>query len=1143
MKKSEPFGWLRPSRSLLKTLLIMKLSILVILLTAFQVQATRLNGQNISLDLKNSEIKKVLSTIEKSGEYRFLYNYDLRGLRDKVDFKVENATIESSLNALFNGTGLSYKKVSRNLIVITSTDPNARKDVPITGRVLNDAGVPIAGASVLVKGTKIGTTTDGDGKFLIYAPNNDATLIISYVGFAEQSVSLGGKTEVVINMVASQQVMDQVVVVGYGVQKKSVVTGAISSVKSKDLENIPNGRVEQALQGRVSGVTIAQNSGQPGSGSTIRVRGVTTFGDGGNNPLWVVDGVVVDQGGISYLNQSDIESIEVLKDAASAAIYGTRAATGVILVTTKKGKAGKLSVSYNGFYGISSPERKLDLLNASQYAAILNERSVNDGFGLMFTDPAGLGAGTDWQKAIFNNSAKRYSHEISLSGGNERSTFYMSFGLQDQEGIVASEISKYNRKSVRLNSTHKISKIFTLGQSLGYSHQKSTGIGNTNSEFGGPLSSAINLDPITPIVVTDPAKAGAAPYSVNPVLRDANGNPYGISSLVGQEMTNPLGYIQTRLGGGGWSDDVIGNVFLEAAITKNIKVRSTLGGKLSYWGSQSFTPLFFLSATVQTSQNNYYYSVEKGFGWNIENTITYTKRLNDHNFTVLLGQGAYVDNIGTASGVTLFNLPITSYKDASLNFDIPQANRVSWAADRVEHKLSSLFGRLNYDYREKYLFTGILRRDGSSRFGLNNKYGTFPSFSLGWAVNKEDFWVSNEVVNNLKIRGGYGVVGNDAIGDFGYVSRVVGGFNYTIGNADNVTTGYAPSSLDNPDLRWEQTSQANIGFEAQMFKNLSINFDWYKKKTKGILRPITIPGYVGVSSSPLGNVADMENNGIELELGYKKRFGDLNFSANGNISYLKNKVTYVASDANFITGYASFQSMGPVTRIEKGQSFNAFFGYKTDGIFQNYAEINAYKNASGGLIQPNARPGDFKWVDVNGDGSITDNDLDKTYLGTSLPKYTYGLTINLDYKGFDFMMFTQGAAGNMIFQGLRRLDVGNANYQTEILGRWTGDGTTNSYPRISLSDPNRNFGRMSDFYLEKGDYARIKIMQIGYTLPTRWTDRIRASRLRVYITAENLLTLTKYTGYDPEIGGSVFGIDKGVYPQARTILGGIQLQF
>ncbi len=1143
MKKSEPLGRLFPIRSLLKTLLIMKLAVFIILLSAFQVKASESSAQNIFLKLKNTEIRKVLNAIEKQGSYRFLYNYDVRTLRTKVDFKAEGVGVTTALDNLLAGNELTYKQVGKNLFVIISTSPNAPPDVPITGQVLNESGITMTGVSIIVRGTRTGTTTDGNGRFTLTAPDNNATLLISFVGYVDQEVPLAGRSEVTIRMVPSQQVLDQVVVVGYGVQKKSVVTGAISSVKARDLENVPNGRVEQALQGRVSGVTIAQNSGQPGSASTIRVRGVTTFGDGGNNPLWVVDGVVVDQGGIAYLNQSDIESIEVLKDAASAAIYGTRAATGVILITTKKGKAGKLTVSYNGFYGISSPAKKLDLLNATQYASILNERAVNDGAGLRFTDPSSFGAGTDWQKEIFNNSAKRSNHEVSLSGGGERSTFYLSFGLSDQEGIVATDISRYNKKSLRLNSTHKISKVFTFGEAVGYTHQKSTGLGNTNSEYGGPLSSAINLDPMTKLVITDPKVAGAAPYSVNKVMRDANGNPYGISTLVGQEMTNPLAYIQTRLGGYGWSDDIVGNTYLEAAVTKDIKVRSTLGGKLSYWGSQAFTPVFYLAATQKTDQNNYYHSSEKAFNWNIENTITYAKRFGPHNLTVLLGQGAYVENIGSGSGVTLYNLPITSYKDASLNFDIPQTSRSSWTSDRVEHKLSSLFGRINYDYMEKYLFTGILRRDGSSRFGINNKYGVFPSFSMGWAVNKEEFWQANDIINSLKIRGGYGVVGNDAIRNFGYVSTVNGGFNYTIGNNEDITTGYAPASLDNPDLRWEETSQANIGFEAQLFNNLNLNFDYYKKKTTGILRPITIPGYVGVSSSPVGNVADMQNTGVEVELIYRKRFGELNLSANGNFSYLKNEVTYVATDVNFIAGDASFQTMGPVTRIQKGQSYNAFFGYKTNGIFQNYAEINAYRNKDGQLLQPNAKPGDFKWVDINGDGKITNNDLDKTFLGNSIPKYTYGFTVNLDYKGFDFSMFTQGVAGVKIFQGLRRLDIIDANYQTKILGRWTGDGSTNTYPRVTASDPNRNYGRMSDFYLENGDYARLKLVQVGYSFPANYFQRLGVSKLRLYITAENLFTLTRYTGYDPEIGGSVYGIDKGVYPQARTILGGIQLQF
>ena len=1034
-----------------------------------------------------------------------------------------------------------FKELTKNLLVLAlvlvASFTYAQRTVSgtVTDSKTNES---LIGANVLVKGSTEGTVTDLDGKYSLAIPAGPVTLVFSYTGFEDKEVEVGASDIVDVAMTEGL-VLDEVVVVGYGIQKKSVVTGAISSVKSRDLEKVPNGRVEQSLQGRVAGVTIAQNSGQPGSSSTIRVRGVTTFG-GGNNPLWVIDGVVVDAGAIGYLNQSDIESIEVLKDAASSAIYGTRAATGVILVTTKKGKAGQLNVNYNGFIGSSSPAKVLQLLNASQYAALLNERSIAGGGSPIFPS-VNLGTGTDWQKEIFNKSAFRHNNELSLSGGNDKSTFYVSFGIQEQEGIVASEISNYDKQNFRINSTHKISKVFTFGQTLGYTHQKSIGIGGMD-EYGGVLSSAINLDPITPVVVTDPALANAAPYSVNPVIRNETGQPYGISSLVGQEMRNPLAYMETRKGAFDWSDDFVGNAYLEAAITKNLTFRTTGGGKKAFWGGQGFTPVFYLSATSRTSQNSYYKSENTVFNWNVENTLTFSQNFGDHSVNLLLGQAAYMENNRGGSSTTMFNLPVNGYEDASFNFDIPQSSRSTGSYDMVRHKVTSLFSRLNYNYKEKYLLTGIIRRDGSSRFGTNNKYGVFPSVSLGWVVTNEDFWMPNDIVTLLKIRGGYGVVGNDAIRDFGYLSTVAGGFNYTVGNSGIITTGYSPTSLDNPDLKWEETAQTNIGFEAEFFNSLTLNFDYYNKTTSGILRPVTIPGYVGVSSSPVANVADMENTGLELELGYNKRFGAVNFSANANFAYLKNNVTYVASDADFITGDASFQSMGVVTRTQVGQSYNSLYGFQTDGIFQNEAEIQAYKNASEGLIQPNARPGDFSWVDTDGDGTITNDD--KTILGTNLPKYTFGLTVNLQYKGFDFMVFAQGAAGNKIFQGLRRLDIGNGNYQTIALSRWTGEGTSNTYPRLVSNDPNGNFSNMSDFYLEDGDYARIKLVQLGYTLPGRYLRVISSSaKLRLYVNAENLFTLTNYTGYDPEIGGGVFGIDKGFYPQARAFLFGAQVQF
>lgn len=1031
---------------------------------------------------------------------------------------------------------LSRRVLFPLLLLLSAT--SWAQDKTITGKILDETNAPIFGASVTVKNSTRGTTTNQNGDFALSVPIDATTLVITSVGYSPKEIAITGST-ISVSLVKSASSLEEVVVVGYGTQKRVNVTGAISTVKAKDLENIPNGRIEQALQGRVAGVTIMQNSGQPGSSSTIRVRGVTTFG-GGSGPLWVVDGIVVDAGGIGYLNQSDIESIEVLKDAASAAIYGTRAAAGVILVTTKKGKAGKLTVNYNGFYGVSQPAKVLKLLNATQYATLMNERSVAGGGGIMFNNASSLGVGTDWQDVIFNNSAGRYSHELSLSGGNDRSTFYVSAGIQNTDGIVATDISNYNKKNIRLNSTHKISKIFTFGQTLGYTHQESTGI-STNSEYGGPLSSALNLDPITPLIITDPLVANGAPYNSNPVIRDANGNPYGISSIVGQEMTNPLAFMQTKLGGYNWSDDFVGNAYLEATVIPGLKIRSTIGAKKAYWGNIGFTPVFYLNATNGTTQNNYGKGENRAFNWTVENTITYTRSILDHNFTVLLGQAAYKENNGGYAGVTLFNLPVTSYRDASFNFDIPQANRTSGSSDFTLHKLSSLFARVNYSFQDRFLFTGIVRSDGSTKFGPDKKYGVFPSFSAGWNVNREAFWKPNKVISTLKIRGGYGKNGSDNIDDYRYVSTVGGGNNYAIGNTGAVTTGYTPFTLDNPLLHWEETTSGNIGFEAQLFTDFSLNVDLYKKKTSGILRTVVIPGYVGVAGNPSDNVADMDNKGVEVELGYRKRIGDLNISVNGNVTYVKNEVLYVAADTNFIAGEASFQSMGAVTRIQVGQPYNAFWGYKRLGVFQNDAEILNNKSSNGTVIQPNARPGDFHWQDTNGDGTI--NELDKVFLGSNLPKFTFGFTINLGYKGFDFLAFAQGAAGNMIFQGLRRLDVGNANFSTKALSRWTGEGTSNDYPRLISSDPNGNFTNMSDFYLEKGDYLRMKIMQIGYTLPNKLFGKTGITRLRIYVTAENLFTLTNYTGYDPEVGGGVYGIDKGQYPQARSFIGGVQLTF
>jgi TonB-dependent starch-binding outer membrane protein SusC len=1000
-------------------------------------------------------------------------------------------------------------------------------------------GDPVPGVSVLVKNTSTGTITDGDGKYNIEVSSDQDILVFSFVGYAKQEVAVAGQTSMDIDLETDLTTLDEVVVVGYGEQKKSVVTGAISSVKAEELSSQPLTRIEQALQGRASGVTIAANSGQPGSSAKVLIRGITSLNN--SDPLWVIDGVAVDNGGIGYLNQSDIESIEVLKDAASAAIYGTRAASGVILITTKKGKAGDFQVNYNGFYGVSSPARKLDLLNATQYATLRNEMAAAANLPAPFEDPTAFGKGTDWQGAIFNSGAKRQSHDLSISGGNDKSTFYTSIGYLDQEGIVAKEISNYSRVNLRFNSTHKVKSWLTFGQTLGYSHTKSVGLGNTNSEFGGPLSSAINLDPITPLIETDPDVYDDAPYTSTGAVKDANGNYYGLSSIVGQELTNPLAYIKTRLGNNSKADDFVGNLFAEVEALKGLKFRTTLGGKFAVWGSESFTPIYYLNPSTSTSQTSFYRSTNQVFNYNIENTLTYTKSIDVHNFTVLVGQGAYLDGRTRGTNVTYYDLPVDNFDDASTNYDIPASDRIGDGLEGPAHKLSSLFARVNYNYNEKYLLTAIARRDGSSRFGANKHYGFFPSVSVGWVASAEDFWIQNRYVDFLKIRAGYGVVGNDNIDDFMFLSTIGGGRNYTMGDTNDFATGYSPNAPSNPNLHWEETSQIDIGFEANLLNNISVNFDWYKKQTTGILMQQRIPGYIGAISDPWANVGGMENTGIELELGYKTRIGDVEIGLNANASHFKNKVTDLG-DKDFLDGGQTFQASSyPITRVEVGQSFNSFYGFEMLGIFQTQEDVLSHTSSEGTLIQPDARPGDVIWADLDDDGDIDADD--RTYLGSPFPKWSYGFTLSAAWKGIDLVVFAQGITGNTIFQGLRRLDVAYGNWQTEALGRWTGPGSSNSFPRLNENDANNNFTNPSKLYLEDGDYFRIKTLQIGYTLPKALVSKIGLQKTRFYVMGENLFTFTKYTGYDPEIGGFVMGIDRGIYPQAKSFMVGINLGF
>ncbi|RYG12852.1 MAG: SusC/RagA family TonB-linked outer membrane protein, partial [Chitinophagaceae bacterium] len=633
------------------------------------------------------------------------------------------------------------------------------QDITVTGKVTDQKdGTPLPGVTIKVEGTSRAASTDANGVFSIQAPVG-GKLSVSQIGMVSQAVTVPAGGKINISLLTDSKDLSEVVVVGYGTQKKSLVTGSISSVKAKDLETMPINRVEQALQGRTSGVTIASNNGQPGTASTVRVRGYTSFASSGNNdPLWVVDGVIVDNGGIGYLNQNDIESIEVLKDAASQAIYGARAANGVIIISTKKGKAGGLQINYNAFYGTEAPAKKLDLLNATQYATIRNESAVNSNLAAPYANPAAFGEGTDWQSLVFNNDARRQTHEFSVAGGSEKATFYTSFGYLTQDGIVSSEISKFNRANVRINSTFKPAKWITFGENLGYSHAVNSSLGNTNSEFGGPLSSAINLDPITPAIETNPAAIAASPYTIANVVKDpATGFPYGISPVVGQEMTNPLAYLQTRLGNYSWDHNIVGNAFLEVEPIKNLKFKSSLGTKIAFYGGDSFTPLFYLNSSTQNTKANFNREINTVLNYNWENTVSYQRDFGKHHAFAIFGQGYYMDNNNRGINVNFANVIATNFYQANMQYKPVTADITAGGFDNTLHVVNSLFTRVTYDYDERYLFTGIIRRDGSSRFGSNNRFGYFPSASIGWVPTKESFWPENKVINFLKLRGSYGI--------------------------------------------------------------------------------------------------------------------------------------------------------------------------------------------------------------------------------------------------------------------------------------------------------------------------------------------------------------------------------------------------
>lgn len=1023
------------------------------------------------------------------------------------------------------------------------------QQLTVRGVVKDATGESIIGASVLVKGTTNGTITDFDGNFILTNVPNDAIIEITFVGYLPQSMKA---TSTPLNVILKEdtQTLDEVVVIGYGVQKKSVVTASIAKVGSDELSQTAPVRVDNALKGLAAGVQVSTQNGQPGSGSKIRIRGTGTINN--SDPLYIVDGMPIG-GGIDNINPSDIASIEVLKDAASAAVYGARAANGVVLVTTKKGTLGKVKVSYDFSYGWQTAWKKRDMLNASQYATLMNEAAAYAGEEPLYAN-TNLGAGTNWQDVLFNDNAPVQNHQLSVSGASEKVNYYFSLGYYDQEGIIGGNYDKsnYQRLSLRSNTMYTLFdesekrnwlKKMTLGLNISYSRINNIGV-NAGSLTGSPLGDALFMDPTMPVYADSEDQ-------LQPYNRDKYGDPV-YDQLTGKllsmpndnfnEISNPLGRMSAQPGTKNNSDKIIANLTAELNIWDNLKYKFSWGSDLAFWGSDGWSHPYYLNKNSNNDKSEVWSSMNRGYTWQIENVLTYDKTFGNHSFGIVLGQSA---SRYTARALSGNRLDLPEYLDDKANIDFAiglQSDGKIGASGGLgdPNSLASYFGRLSYNFAERYMLQVTVRRDGSSRFGSNNKWGTFPSVSLGWNITNEK-WMEKrpDWLTNTKLRLSWGKNGNENIGNFRYTANVATGNNYPLGGSSNqnILLGSKPTGTPNPDLKWEESEQYDVGLDFGLFNNsLTFTADYFYKKTNGMLKEMAIPSYLG-ESKPWGNVGSMKNEGVEFEVGYKFGKGDFNFATSLNVSYLKNQLIDLGNADGFEMG-DNVHQIGNVSRSENGYPYPYFYGWSTDGILQNQAEADAYNSKYG----QNAVPGDVRFLDYSGDGQLTDDD--KHMIGKGTPDWTFGWNFNASYKNIDFSMLLSGALGQDILDVTRRLDCRYVNLPREFMNRWHGEGTSNTMPRFSWTNNNDNW-RISDLYVHNGSYMRIKNIQVGYTLPLSFTKRFFVQKFRVYVAAENLLTFTGYKGLDPELGGDERsnGIDRGYYPQARTFTVGLNLNF
>ena len=1013
----------------------------------------------------------------------------------------------------------------------------------LKGTVVDGDQLPLPGVSVVVKGSTTGTTTDFQGVFELKGNDLDSkVLLFTLIGFVMQEKVIEKSNTFNIVMFEDNALLDELVVVGYGVQKKKLLTGATSQVKGDDIQRQNTVSAVDALKSTTSGVQIVKSSGQPGSKFNINIRGLGTTGNA--SPLILVDGMPVSD--IDFLNPSDIESTDILKDAASAAIYGSRAANGVILITTKKGSfKSKSTLSYDSYIGFQNIYKTLPVLNAREYGVIMNEGRINDGL-----DPYDYGSlvprwgdiesgkwnGTNWLDEITVKNAPIQNHSFAINGGSEASTYSVGFSYTSQEGILGKPVaSNYDRYNARFNGEQIIIKhnglnLLKTGQSVVYSYSEQSGIA-VGDIYWNSVRNMLLASPFVPVRNND----GDYHYSIDWDKREPN--PIALMEYTqGMNMNK--------------SHNLLANAYAEIEPLKNLKIKSSFGYTYNSGSSRSYVPAYNLSSITLNTDNQVSHSMWGGIDKLLENTINYRFNLDKHHFDVLGGNSIQNSSIGesiSGSNVnSIFNDLNHAYLDNTKQI-IAAKTRLS-SSPYGEQKLLSYFGRINYDYNETYLLTLVMRADGSSNFGPGHRWGTFPSVAIGWVATNESFMAgTSQWLDFLKLRASWGQNGNQSVSPFQYLSLISIHESADYFGADKSTalTGAYPSVLPNPDVSWETSEQINFGLDTRFFKDrLDFTFDLYRKTTKDWLIDAPVLASNGISSQ-LINGGDVQNKGIEVGLKWRDNIGKVNYSVGANLSHNKNKVTRIANTEKIIHGATEIlgEGMSELYRAEEGMPIGYFWGYKTDGIFQNEAEVLAYRNSSGELIQPNAQPGDVRFVNRNDDDKISDDD--KTMIGDPNPDYTFGLNLAADYKGFYCAVTGNGVSGNQIARSYRTPDKQRGNYTTEIFGRWHGEGTSERLPRVSQTT-HINTQYVSDLFIESGDYFRISNMTIGYDFKTLFKSKL-ISQLKVYASIQNAYTFTKYSGMDPEIGysggGFGSGIDLGFYPSPRTVMFGTSIKF